>query len=141
VIRQIVHDVRILLMNRARNGKSKRWRLSIALTLLFLASGLGVYLVHIGSTHSWPQTGCTIVGSRVVRDDLQDQSRFTVLFRGEYRLRYLADGHEYFVWARSGWKDVDQHFVQSKLDQASNHCDFRVRYNPAHPSEAIAFPK
>jgi len=128
-------------VNSARNRKSKQWRWGIALTLLFAAFGLGVYLVHIGSTDSWPQTDCTIVGSRVVRDDLQDQSRFTVLYRGEYRLRYMADGHEFFVWARSGWKDVDRHFVQSKLDEAANRCDFRVRYNPTHPSEAIAVQK
>jgi hypothetical protein len=77
----------------------------------------------------------------VVRDDLQDQFRFTVMYRGEYRLRYMVGGHQFFVWARSGWKDVDQHFVQAKLDAATERCDFRVRYNPTRPSDAIAIRK
>jgi len=124
-------------VNNQEKPQQAAWKWGIASVFLLVALGITVYLVHFGSTDSWPQTNCSIVGSRVVRDDLQDQSRFTVLYRGEYHLRYVVNGQEYFVWAKSGWKDVDQRFVQSKLDEAGR-CDFRVRYNPAQPSDAIA---
>jgi hypothetical protein len=60
------------------------------------------------------------------------------MYRGEYRLRYTVSGQEYYVWANSGWTDVDKQFIQDKVASLPDKCDFRIRYNPLHPSEAIA---
>jgi hypothetical protein len=58
---------------------------------------------------------CTVIGSRVVRADLEYSSNFRIMYRGEYYLRYAVGGHEYHVWAKSDWRDVDKQFVQEKV--------------------------
>jgi len=63
------------------------------------------------------------------------------MYRGEYELRYTVNGREYYVWANSGWSDVDKQFVQAKVDYLPQQCDFRVRYNPLRPAEAIVVGK
>ena len=118
-----------------------RWKWGISIVLVSMAVGSAVYLIHARSTDSWPETSCTVAGNRVVRDDFADSSRAIVMYRGEYRLRYTVGGNEYFVWANSGWSDVDKQFVQDKVDSLSDRCDFRVRYNPNRPSDAIAVHK
>src|SRR5260370_13418390 len=118
-----------------RTKKRNRW---IALLLLCAAVGSGMYLVHLGNIDSWPETGCAVVGNRIVRNDVADSYRAIVMYRGEYRLRYTVSGHEYYVWANSGWTDVDRQFIQDKVDYLPDTCDFRFRYNPRRPSEAIA---
>src|ERR1700674_2946062 len=96
-----------------RKKKRNRW---IALLLLCGAVASGIYLVHLGNTDSWPETGCTVVGHRIVRNDVADSHRAIVMYRGEYRLRYTVSGQEYDVWANSGWSDVDKQFIQDKVD-------------------------
>jgi hypothetical protein len=88
----------------------------IATVLLLSAIGVAVYLVRHGNTDSWPEVDCTVTGSRVVRADLENQYRFIFMYAGEYQLRYVVGGHEYDVWARSGWSDPDRQFVQAKMD-------------------------
>jgi hypothetical protein len=111
------------------------------LLLLCGAVAAGIYVVHLGNTDSWPETDCTVVGDRVVRDDVADSHRAIVMYKGEYRLRYTVGAQEYFVWANSGWADVDRQFIQDKVDSLPDRCDFHVRYNPRRPSEAIAVRK
>jgi len=120
---------------------SKSLRRGIIASLLSVAIGLGVYAVHSGSTDSWPEVDCTVTGSRVVRADLQDSFRFTVMYKGQYHLRYTVGGHEYYVWANSSWSDPDKQFVQSKVDSLPSHCEFGVRYNPNRPSESVVVRK
>jgi hypothetical protein len=94
--------------------------------------------LRLGSTDAWPETRCTVAGSRVIRADVADSFRAIVLYKGEYHLRYSVGGHDYYVWANSGWADPDREFVQSKIDYLPDTCEFRVRYNPVRPSDAIA---
>ncbi len=111
----------------------------IAVTLLAVVSFAIIALVlRSGSTDAWPETGCTVAGSRVIPADVADSSRAIVLYKGEYHLRYSVGRHDYFVWANSGWADPDREFVQSKIDYLPETCDFRVRYNPVRPSDALA---
>lgn len=77
----------------------------------------------------------------MVRADVAASFRAIVMYRGEYQLRYVVGGHEYYVWANSGWFDVDKEFVETKVDSLGGNCDFRVRYNPSRLSEAIAVRK
>jgi hypothetical protein len=63
------------------------------------------------------------------------------MYRGEYRLRYKVGEHDYYVWANSGLADADRQFIQDKVDDPPDKCDFRIRYNPHRPSEAIAVRK
>jgi hypothetical protein len=111
------------------------------IVLLAGAVGAGIYVVHVGNTDSWPEVGCSLAGSRVVRANVADSFRAIVMYRGEYQLRYLVGGREYYVWANSGWLDVDKQFVETKVDSLAGNCDFRVRYNPRRPSEAIVVRK
>lgn len=97
-----------------------------------------VYIVRAGNTDSWQEASCTVAGSRVVRTVVAESFRAIVMYRGEYHLRYTVEGREYYVWANSGWSDVDRQFVQDKVDSRADKCDFLIRYNPAHPSDSVA---
>jgi len=77
----------------------------------------------------------------VAREYVADSHQAIVMYRGEYRLRYTVSGQDYFVWANSGWSDVDKQFIQDKVTFLPDTCGFRIRYNPRHPSEAIAVRK
>jgi hypothetical protein len=105
----------------------KYWMPIVVLSVV----GGAVYLFRLGSTGSWPETRCTVAGSRVVRADVADSFRAIVMYSGEYQLRHSVGGHDYYVWAKSGWFDIDREFAQSKVDYLPNRCDFRVRYNPS----------
>jgi hypothetical protein len=109
--------------------------LAVALVLV------GAFVLHSGSTRLWPEAHCVVAGSRVIRADVADSFRAIVLYKGEYQLRYSVDGRDYYVWVSSGWADPDKEFVRSKVDYLPETCDFRVRYNPLHPSDAIAIRK
>src|SRR5260370_22859306 len=128
-------------MNQELTTGSTRLKLWFVLALLGGAVASGIYFVNLGNTDSWPETGCTFAGGRVVRYDVADSSRAIVMYRGEYRLRYTVNHHEYYVWAKSGWADVDRQFIQDKVDNPPAKCDFSVRYNALHPSEALAVRK
>ncbi len=77
----------------------------------------------------------------MTRGDVADSFRDIVMYKGEYQLRYTVGGHEYHLWALSGWADPDKQFVQTKVDYLPDRCDFRVHYNPLRPAEAIAVRK
>jgi hypothetical protein len=42
---------------------------------------------------------------------------------------------------RAGWSDPEKQFVQAKVDYLPAHCDFRIRYNPVRPSDAVVVSK
>jgi hypothetical protein len=86
-------------------------------------------------------TNCTVAGTRVIRAEVADSFRTIPMYRGEYHLRYVVSGHEYYVWAKSEWADVDRHFVQDRVGAHVDQCDFLIRYNPIGPSDAIAVRK
>lgn len=126
------------MQERKSPTHTKWWIFVSLLCVVFVA---GTYIVRLGSTDDWPETNCVFAGSRVVRDVVPPapvRSHVIVLYRGEYRLRYTVEDRDYFVWASSGWADPDQRFVEAKMDYTPEHCNFRIRYNPAHPSEAFA---
>lgn len=129
------------MQGRESKRRSRYFRRAVAIVLVLAAGGVGAYLIHVGGTESWPQTDCTVAGTRVVRSDVADSGRAIVIYRGEYQLRYIVEGQDYYVWANAGWSDVDERFVQDKVDARTDHCDFRVRYNPNRPSEAVAVRK
>jgi hypothetical protein len=77
-----------------------------------------------------------VVGNRIVRHDVADSHRAIVMYRGEYRLRYTVSGQEYYVWANSGWTDVDKQLIQDKVASLPDKCDFRVRTtHGTHPKQ------
>jgi hypothetical protein len=123
----------------ARHTKRRTWW--IASALVCVALGSAVLVLRLGSTDSWPETRCTVAGSRVIRAEVADSSRAIVMYKGEYQLRYTIDEHDYYVWASTGWADPDKEFVQSKVEYLPGSCDFRIRYNPRRPSDAIAVRK
>jgi hypothetical protein len=129
------------MLERETRRRNRHWKWGIAIVSLSAALGWAVYLIHAGNTDSWPETSCTVDGTRVVRADVADSFRTIAMYRGEYRLRYTVGGREYDVWANSGWSDVDKQFVQDKVDSRADHCDFLIRYNPTRPSDAIAVHK
>jgi hypothetical protein len=50
------------------------------------------------------------------------------MYMGEYQLRYVVGGREYYVWANFGWSDVDKQFVEAKVESMTGSYDFRVRF-------------
>ena len=64
-----------------------------------------------------------------------------VLYKGELQLRYVVQGHDYFLWADSGWVDQDKSFVEQKTRSAvGNGCEYHIKYDPQRPSEAVVIP-
>jgi hypothetical protein len=119
----------------------KHW-LAILFSALLVTGA--AYLIHLGSTEKWPETDCAFAGSRIVRDVVSPEpvrSHVMVLYKGEYRLRYTVRGQDYFVWVSSGWADPEKQFVETKMEYLPEHCDFRIRYNPTRPSEALVVSK
>ena len=127
--------------DRETKRRSKYFKGATATVLVSAVVGLAAYLIHSGNTDSWPETDCAVAGTRVVRSDVADSSRVIVMYQGEYQLRYVVKGRDYYLWANSGWSDVDKQFVLDKVDARTDRCDFSVRYNPEHPSEAVAVRK
>lgn len=115
---------------------NRKW--AIALALIACGIALCSYVLHVGNTDSWPETTCTVDSSRVMRENVADSFRNTTLYRGQYRLRYSVGGREYYVWANAGWSDANRQFVQDRVGALPDQCNFRVRYNPVNPAEAIA---
>ncbi len=95
-----------------------------------------------GSTSSWPEAECSVVGSHIRRTEIRLAYNTPVpWYEGDYRLRYVVNGREYLTYAFSGYADKDATLVREKLDHLPVECDFTVRYNPKDPSEAVAQAK
>src|ERR1700722_1532656 len=118
--------------------KHKRWTVPL---LLCIIAAVSIYVVHLGNTDSWPETGCTVTSSRVVKDYLDPGRRAIALYKVEYELRYTVGTRNYYIWAKSGTADVDQRIIQDRASSLRDECDFRIRYNPSRPSEGVAVRK
>lgn len=114
-------------------------RRMVLLAIVLLTASLLVYLALKGRTGAFPTTGCTIVGSRVVRTGAELGFReLAVIYKGEYQLQYTVNGRPYTMWVNAGWADKERAFVESKVSSWPRDCGYRIRYNPANPSEAYA---
>jgi hypothetical protein len=94
------------MLDRKTRRYYRHWKWGVAIVLLSAAMGSAVYLIRAGNTDSWPVTSCTVAGTRVTRADVADSFRTIPMYWGEYRLRYVVSGREYYIWAKSGWADV-----------------------------------
>lgn len=114
-------------------------RTAVAIFITAAVVGVFVYLVIVGRTDSWPTTDCTIVESRVVRDDgpYGPMGSVMVLYKGEYQLRYHVNDQDYRTWVNAGWEDKDPKFVESKVSYLPESCPYIVRYNPKNPAETV----
>jgi len=82
----------------------------------------------------WPSTEGNPVATRVA--PAADASFAVNVYYGECKLRYIADGNEYFLWATA-----HTFFDESAARQKMSSCpvsSFVVRYDPKHPADAIA---
>src|ERR1035438_7763921 len=95
------------MLDRKTRRLNRRWKWGIAVVLLSVALGSATYLIRAGDTDSWPEASCTVAGTRVIRADVADSFRTIPMYRGEYRLRYIVGGREYYIWAESEWADVE----------------------------------
>jgi len=117
---------------------NRTWKLGIGFVLISGFVILALYLFKTGSTSSWPEADCSITGSRVIRTVAGEAGRAIISYKGQYHLRYVVGGHEYYLWTNSGWFDADEKFVQEKVETLPSRCEFRIRYNPEKPSDSVA---
>ena len=97
------------------------------------------YLGLAGRSSTWQHTACTVVGSRIVRNDARLQYNTPVImYKGEYQLRYMVNGQQYFTWANAGWSDKDRQFIEGKMLALPQQCPYDVQFNPHNPAEAVA---
>jgi hypothetical protein len=61
-----------------------------------------------------------------------------ILYRGEYRLRYIVNGQQYFTRADAGWINGSKELAAEEIGEPPSVCMFRVQYNPRNPAEAVA---
>jgi hypothetical protein len=61
-----------------------------------------------------------------------------ILYRGEYRLRYIVNGQEYFTWAEARWLVESKELAAEKVGELPPSGMFRLQYNPRNPAEAVA---
>ena len=102
---------------------------------------LVIYAVVSGRTNSWHEVSCRVIGSRVVRADVQmpGYRSLTILYRGQFQLQYVVNEQTYAIWGNTYWVDDNPSFIQAKLAAHSeDQCEYLVRYNPRNPAEAVA---
>ena len=117
----------------------RKWILWLLVVGLF---GGAIYLVHQGNTDSWLEADCVVIGNRVIRDYIGfTQGGVLALYKGQYQLRYTVSGRDYYVWTDAGVTDSEKKFVEGKVYYLPERCDYRVRYNPDQPNQAIAIWK
>jgi len=127
-----------------RNHPSKhrnKYQRRLASALIGGVLIFGIYLVHLGNTDTWQETGCAVVGSRVIPEGVQSERHIVMIYRGQYQLRYTVAERDYFIWVDSEWSDEVKEFVQSKVEHLPEKCSFRIRYNPLQPAQGIAIRK
>jgi hypothetical protein len=106
--------------------------------------GVLIFLAYdAGRANRWPEArNCVAVDSRVVvagvvRGSMKDP---VILYRGEYRIRYVVKGKVYFTWAESKWLEPDKHFVEENVSKLTTECPVHVFYDPWHPDESLTRP-
>ena len=108
--------------------------------LLICAFGGATYLFRRAYA-DWQQTSCTVIGNRAIQEYVADSSRALVMYQGQYRLRYVVAGRDYYVWANAGVTDPEKRFVEDKIYYLPERCDYMVRYDPEHPENSVAIRK
>jgi hypothetical protein len=105
-----------------------------------LAFALLVYWGFSARAGWWRDVPYTVVGSRVAPDRVVrgTMKQPVILYRGEYRLRYIVNGQEYFTWADAGWINESKELALEKVEEVPPSGMFRVQYNPRNPTEAVA---
>ena len=88
-------------------------------------------------TTSWSEAPCKIVNSRIASVTVHTPPVFA-LYKGEYQLRYTVNGQEFTIWADAVDWNEDRAFVERSIAAPPLPCPYTVRYNRAHPSEAVA---
>jgi hypothetical protein len=85
---------------------------------------------------SWPVTQADIVETRTGPKYVQQtRAAARIMYGSDYRLKYLIDGKEYFLWIDSGIRARDRELAGRITQQiAKKKC--QVKYNPEKPSEA-----
>jgi len=91
-----------------RNHPSKhrnKYQRRLASALIGGVLIFGIYLVHLGNTDTWQETGCAVVGSRVIPEGVQSERHIVMIYRGQYQLanvyRYLSEayvGYHFNKW-------------------------------------------
>lgn len=102
-----------------------------------------IYLIYEGHTDSWPAAkDCSVVDSRVVTStDTHGNSKDGVTYRGEYRVRYVVNGKNYFTWTESEWQGTDEDYVKRNVNKLPTGCPVSIRYNPTNPDESVTYSK
>ncbi len=77
----------------------------------------------------WAETRCEVVGTRVVPENGQ--------FRVEYRVKYLAEGQEFFRFIDSGFGPVPTKPAPQSLQSIPKECRYKFRYHPGMPEKAV----
>ena len=122
-----------------QQNKQDLWHTLFGFAAVFAVIAVLVYLAIAGRTDAWPESDCTVVGSRVVVADVERGTMRdpTVVYRGEYRIQYAVNGKQYFTWADAGWANTDRNTVKRNVENVTVNCPVRVRYNPKNPAENV----
>jgi hypothetical protein len=117
---------------------------AIGIAALLLILGAVAYLNNRGSQSGpwpeaapWAEAPCKIISSRIVAHTVSIPP-ISALYKGEYQLRYDANGREFSIWADAVDWNEDRGFVESSISVPPLQCPYTVRYNRADPSEAVA---
>ncbi len=60
------------------------------------------------------------------------------MYRGQYQLEYEVNGNYFYVWGDANVMDTEKNFVERKIQNLPEDCNFKVQYNPRNPKEALA---
>jgi hypothetical protein len=116
--------------------KKRKTKGSLGIVALLLFLGMFAHLDGSGRTDSWPEVPGTIVGSRIVPQEVNMRPTF-VLWKGEDLLRYEVTGRHYSVCTDAVSWNEDRMFIEYSLSHGRPR-SYTVRFNPANPSEAVA---
>lgn len=104
-----------------------------------MGAGGAIAYQHTRYEHSrskWPEVSGAPTGTRVVQEPA-NRSFSLPMYRGECRVKYLAQGKEYTIWAASGFLSSDAKFIADRMEECPTS-NFLVHYNPENPQDAVA---
>jgi hypothetical protein len=126
-------------VSRRAKRRNRFWRLGAALLFLLSLTGAAFHIIRSLSTQAWPTVNCVVRASRVTSSQLENTGRGIVfMYRGQYQLEYEVNGNYFYVWGDANVMDPDKSFVEGKIQNLPEHCNFKVQYNPRNPKEALA---
>ncbi len=115
---------------------------AIGIAALLTILGAVAYLNNRGGqTKSWPdfwsEAPCKIISGRIVARTVSIPP-ISVLYKGEYQLRYDVNGRRFSIWTDAVDWNEDRGFVERSISVLPSPCPYTVRYNRARPSEGVA---